>query len=84
LISEPLVKGIPSRYGTGTRQPALRGEASSVSRGSRAAEREDEEERRPPEEKAVERFGPVALERLSKEDGRALILYSTPRGDSSK
>lgn len=43
------------------------------------------EDRRPlPEEKAVERFGPVTLERLSKEDGRALILYSTPRGDSDK
>ncbi|HXN36576.1 MAG TPA: hypothetical protein VN892_00915 [Solirubrobacteraceae bacterium] len=28
------------------------------------------------EDQPVERFGPVAIERLVKEDGRALILYS--------
>jgi hypothetical protein len=30
------------------------------------------------DDQPVERYGPVAIERLIKEDGRALILYSQP------
>jgi hypothetical protein len=38
----------------------------------------------PRSEPKAERFGPLTLTRVSKDDGRALILYSEPREGESE
>ena len=40
-----------------------------------------DEQSQPPTNDSLEKLGPVRIERLTKEDGRALILYSTSPGD---
>jgi hypothetical protein len=64
--------------------------AGKPAQSADAPESGGEAERDRPHERRLERFGPLALERLRKDDGRALIVFSraastpgdAPEGDA--
>jgi hypothetical protein len=75
----------PAPSGGAPRRPAKNDRSAERGERTKPVEPAKRGKRTAPGERAEpgERFGPVAIERMRKDDGRSLIIYSREGGDGT-